>query len=118
MAKKKQVIQKNYLEKIPIRSEKVDWKTEENGSITLLIENTGWANRIAQKLFGKPKVSFVHLDEMGSFLWPRLSGEMNIIELGEITKEEFGQKAEPLYERLCRYFQILHSYHFIEFKEL
>lgn len=118
MAKKKIVIPKNYLEKIPLRSERVDWKTEKDGSITLLIENTGWANRIAQKLFGKPKVSFVHLDEMGSFLWPKLNGEMSIIELGEITKEKFGEKAEPLYERLARYLEILKSYNFIDFKEL
>lgn len=118
MKKKKTVIPKNYLEKIPLRSEKVDWKTEADGKITLEIENTGWANRIAQKLFGKPKVSFVHLDEMGSFLWPKLNGEMNIIELGRLVEEEFGEKANPLYERLARYFQILESYHFIAFKEL
>lgn len=118
MAKKKKVISRNYLEKIPLRSYDVDWKTEENGKITLEIKNTGWANKIAQKLFGKPKVSYVHLDEMGSFLWPRLNGEMNIIKLGELVKEEFGEKAEPLYERLARYFQILESYHFITFTEL
>ncbi|MBR2042909.1 MAG: PqqD family protein [Clostridia bacterium] len=118
MKKKKIVISKNYLESIPIRSEKLDWKTDEKGKITLEIENTGWANRIAQKLLGKPKVSYVHLDEMGSFLWPRLNGELNIIELGKLVKEEFGEKAEPLYERLARYFQILKSYNFISFKEL
>ena len=118
MKKKKIVKDKNYLEKIPVRSSLVDWKTDDNGKVTLEIENTGWANRIAQKLFGKPKISFVHLDEMGSFLWPRLNGEMNIIELGELVKEEFGEKANPLYERLARYFQILRSYNFIEFKEL
>ena len=115
MAKKKIVIPKNYLEKIPIRSEKVDWKTEEDGSITLLIENTGWANRIAQKLFGKPKISFVHLDEMGSFLWPILDGDKNIIELGKLVEEEFKDKAQPLYPRLAKYFQILQSYKFINF---
>lgn len=118
MKKKKIVISKNYLEQIPLRSEKLSWKTGENGKITLEIENTGWANRIAQKLFGRPKVSYVHLDEMGSFLWPKLNGEMNIIKLGELVKEEFGDKSEPLYERLARYFQILESYRFIYFKEL
>lgn len=118
MKKKKTVIPKNYLEKIPLRNCRVDWKTEESGRITLEIENTGWANRIAQKLFGKPKISYVHLDETGSFLWPKLNGEKNIIELGELVKEEFGENAEPLYERLARYFQVLKSYNFIEFKEL
>ncbi len=116
MAKNKKVIGKNYLEKVPLRSHLIDWK-EKDGIITLEIENKGWANRLAQRLFGKPKTSFVHLDEMGSFLWPLLNGEKNIIELGVLVKEHFGEKAEPLYERLARYFQILESYHFITFIE-
>jgi len=73
-------------------------------------------NRIAQKLFRKPRISHIHLDEMGSFIWPLLDGERNIIKLGESVKEQFGEKANPLYERLAKYFQILDSYHFIEWK--
>ena len=73
-------------------------------------------NRIAQKLFRKPKVSHIHLDEMGSFVWPILDGEKNIIELGKLVEERFGDKASPLYERLAKYFQILDSYGFIEWK--
>lgn len=116
MVKKKNVISKNYLEKVPLRSHLIDWK-EKDGIITLEIENKGWANRLAQKFFNKPKKSFVHLDEMGSFLWPHLNGEKNIIDLGVLVKEHFGEKAEPLYERLARYFQILESYNFITFIE-
>ena len=116
MAKRKNVISKNYLEKVPLRSHLIDWK-EKDGIITLEIENKGWANRLAQKFFNTPKKSFVHLDEMGSFLWPLLNGEKNIIDLGVLVKEHFGEKAEPLYERLARYFQILESYHFITFIE-
>ncbi len=117
MKKKKKVISKNYLENIPLRHYDVDWKTEKDGKITLEIENKGWANRIAQKLFGRPKVSYVHLDEMGSFLWPKLNGEKTITQLGEEVKQHFGDKAEPLYERLATYFKILESYRFITFKE-
>ena len=116
MAKKKNVISKNYLEKVPLRSHLIDWK-EKDGIITLEIENKGWVNRLAQRFFGKPEISYVHLDETGSFLWPLLNGEKNIIELGVLVKEHFGEKAEPLYERLARYFQILESYRFITFIE-
>ena len=73
-------------------------------------------NRIAQKLFRKPKVSHIHLDEMGSFVWPLLNGDKNIIELGKDVEEHFGEKANPLYERLAKYFQILDSYGFVEWK--
>ena len=116
MKKRKEVISKNYLEKIPSRPEHIKWNADENGIVTLDIENTGFMNRMAQKLFCKPKVSHIHLDEMGSFVWPLLDGEKNIIELGELVKERFGDKANPLYERLAKYFQILDSYQFIEWK--
>ena len=106
----------NYLEKIPCYKEGLCYETDESGKVTLLIENKGVFNRIAQKLFKKPKISYIHLDEMGSFVWPLIDGEKDITEIGKTVKEHFGEKAEPLYERLAKYFQILESYGFIIFK--
>ena len=116
MKKKKEVISQNYLEKIPVRPAHIKWTADEAGIVTLDIENTGLFYRAAQKLLHKPKVSHIHLDEMGSFVWPLLDGEKNIIELGRMVEERFGEKANPLYERLAKYFQILDSYQFIEWK--
>ncbi len=116
MAKKKNVISKNYLEKIPKRPSSIGWEADEKGIVTLSIENKGWANKLAQKLFKRPKVSYVHLDEMGSFIWPLLDGEKDIIALGELVDEKFGAAAHPLYERLATYFQILDSYGFVAWK--
>ena len=106
----------NYLERIPNRPDKIKWSADEEGIVTLDIENKGLFNRLAQKFFKKPKVSHVHLDKMGSFVWPLLDGEKNIIELGELVGRQFGEKGHPLYERLAKYFQILDSYYFIEWK--
>ena len=106
----------NYLEKAPIRKPTINWSLDEKGVVVLEIENKGIMNKIAQKLFKKPKLSFIHLDEIGSFVWPLLDGEKDIIKLGEEVKSHFGDKAEPLYPRLAKYFQILESYSFIEFK--
>lgn len=114
MKKKTVVIPKNYLDRIPARASNLKWKTAEDGMVTLEIENTGWVNRLAQKLFGRPKVSYVHLDKLGSFVWPLLDGNTSITELGKRVDAEFGEEAHPLYERLARYFQILDSYHFVE----
>lgn len=112
--KKKIVIEKNYLDKIPMRAENIGWSQDEKGIVTLEIENKGWANFLAQKLFKRPRISYVHLDENGSFVWPLLDGQKDITAIGVLVKEHFGEKAEPLYERLARYFQILDSYHFIK----
>jgi len=113
---KKEVINENYLEKIPVRNKNITWKQDDENKVTLEIENTGFFNKIAQTFFKKPKISYVHLDENGSFLWPLLDGEKTILELGVLVKEHFGEKAEPLYERLAKYFQILESYKFVEFR--
>ncbi len=116
MRKKKTLrIEQNYLELIPQRNASIRWNTDENGRVTLEIDNKGFMNRLAQKLFKKPKISFVHLDEMGSFVWPLIDGETNIIHIGELVREHFGEKADPLYERLAKYFKILESYGFVSF---
>lgn len=107
---------RNYLDYIPVRSGMLTWQADSKGIITLDVPNTGFFNTIAQKLFHRPKVTHVHLDELGSFVWPLIDGQKNIIELGKAVDAHFGEKAAPLYERLAKYFQILESYHFIEFK--
>lgn len=114
--KKKAVKKENYLEKIPMRPENLQWSRDEKGMVSLDIENKGVMNRIFQVIAKKPKVTHIHLDEMGSFLWPLLDGEKDILALGELVEAEFGEKAHPLYERLAKYFQILDSYHFIQWK--
>ena len=116
MKKKKNVIESNYLEKIPLRNDTLKWQTDDEDKIVLLIENIGFFNRMAQKLFKKPPVTYVHLDDMGSFVWPLIDGERNIIELGKAVDEHFGDNAKPLYERLAKFFQILDSYKFIKWK--
>ncbi len=116
MKKKKNVIESNYLEKIPLRNDALKWQTDDEDKIVLLIENIGFFNHMAQKLFKKPPVTYVHLDDMGSFVWPLIDGERNIIELGKAVDKHFGDNAKPLYERLAKFFQILDSYKFIKWK--
>ncbi len=113
---KKKIDSENYLERIPFCNPVIKWNKDSEGMVTLEIENTGFFNRVAQKLFKKPKISYVHLDETGSFVWPIMDGEKDILELGKYVKEHFGDDAEPLYERLAKFFQILESYNFILFK--
>lgn len=113
---KKNKKSENYLEKIPIRKEDIEWSVAEDELVTLSIENKGVFNRIAQKLLKKPKISYIHLDKIGSFVWPLMDGEKDIAALGILLKEKYGDEVEPLYERIAKYFQILDSYSFIEWK--
>ena len=103
----------NILDKKPFRNASVAYKTEENGKITLEIENKGFFNKIAQRFFKRPKISYVHLDDMGSFVWPLMDGNKTLEEIGELVEEKFGEEAHPLYPRLAQYLKILESYCFI-----
>ena len=113
----KQEINRNYLDHIPVRSEHIQWSADEKSAVTIDIENKGLMNRIAQKLFRKPKVSHIYLDELGSFIWLLIDGEKRISDFGAPMEERFGEKANPLYERLAKYFQILESYGFVHWGE-
>ena len=108
--------QENYLEKIPVRGN-FEWSKDDDGIVTLEVENKGIVNKLAQMILKKPKISYIHLDKMGSFIWPIIDGQKSILEISESVKEAFGEEAEPLYERLCKYFQILASYGFVTFKD-
>ena len=114
--KKNNKIPENYLEKIPVKAQTIGFSVDEKNLVTLELENKGVFNKIAQKLFKKPRVSYIHLDENGSFVWTRIDGEKSILKIGEEVKEHFGEKAEPLYERLAQFVKTLEAYRFITLK--
>ena len=58
----------NYLDLIPETNQSIRWHRDLKQRIILEIENKGMFNTIAQKVFGKPRFSKVHLDEMGTFI--------------------------------------------------
>ena len=111
--KKKQDNKENYLDKIPLIPSEMKWTKDSEEIVTLHIKNKGIFNKIAQKLFKKPEFTQIHLDETGSFIWNLIDGEKNIYDMGEPLSERFGKNAEPLYERLVKFFQILDGYGFI-----
>lgn len=108
---------KNYLEKVPVISPGISYTTDENGIVTLEIENKGVFNFLAQKILKKPRISFIHLEKTGSFVWKNIDGVLSVGEIAQKVDQHFGEEAHPLYERLVKYFTILESYHFIRWEK-
>lgn len=52
---------------------------------------------------------------MGSFIFQRIDGQRTVGQIAELVKAEFGQQAEPLYDRLVKYMQILRNNGFTRF---
>ena len=111
MAKKKE----NYLDFVPVINGQNTWDQGEDGVVTIHMVNRGFYNTLAQKLFHTPRVSHIKLDEYGSFLWMRIDGITTVGQLALELKEAYGEKAEPLYDRLVKYMQILRNNRFILF---
>lgn len=116
--KKHKKAPENFLERKPMRKQEIHWTKDDEGVVTLEIENQGIANWLAQHLLHKPKVSYIHLDEKGSFIWPLLDGERNLIAIGEKMNTAFGEQCNPLYERLAEYIRILDSYQLISWNDI
>ena len=89
---------KNYLDYIPICAPGFTWE-EKKGIVTIKMENKGFYNWLAQKLFKRPRFSYIDLDEFGSFVWKQMDGKRTIYEISEMVREHFGDRAEPVVER-------------------
>lgn len=109
MAKKKSI---NYLDYIPVHNPQNTWE-EKNGIVTINMVHTGFYSKIAQKFFHKPKVSHIELDEYGTFVWKAIDGQNSVYQIAELIKEKYGEKANPLYDRLVKYMQILRNNTFV-----
>ena len=109
MSKKK----KNFMDFVPAKNPGYTWDADKNGIVTVHVVNEGFYNWLAQKVFKKPRISHIALDEYGSFVWQQMDGVRNVYEISKLVSEQFGEKAEPVVERLVKYIQILYQNKFI-----
>ena len=98
----------NYLDLVPAPVPSLSFH-QEGERVVLEIENRGAFTRIAQRLFHKPKTTYVHLDELGSFVWLRIDAARTVEDIATLVGEHFGDKADPLYPRLVQYFKNLET---------
>ncbi len=107
----------NYLDLIPVMKDNVTLQTNEEGQYYVEVANNGIMDRLAQKLLKKPKVTKVSLEEFGEFIWCRMDGKNSVYDIAMQVRDHFGDKAEPLYERICVYFQTMVNNEFITMKK-
>ena len=106
----------NYLTFIPMRIDTFSWEADDTELVTIYVKNNGVLQRITQKLLGKPKVSQIHLEKYGSFIWQQIDGSRSVLDIAELADRQFGEDIHPLYERICSYFKTLENSGFIKMK--
>ena len=104
---------KNFMDFIPAANPAYTWDADPKGIVTVHVVNKGFYNRLAQKLFKRPRISHIALDAYRSFVWRQMDGKRNVYEISRLVSAQFGKDAEPVVERLVRYIQILYQNQFI-----
>lgn len=100
--KEKNQTQINLLHLVPIQNSKCE--TREDGLVVLL--KPKFANTLLVKyLLPRMKQPYykINLDEIGSFFWLNCDGIKTVKEIAELHKDNFGEKVEPLYERIAHF---------------
>lgn len=60
----------------------------------------------------------INLDEFGTEVWLRMDGVRSIGEIADILTTKFGERIQPVEERLTKFLSQLYSHKFISFKQL
>ena len=99
---------------VPLRSESIDWSADGKGLVTITMENRGFFNKALQLLMKKPKRSFIHLDEKGSFFWRSADGSHTLGEIALGSAEKFGEAPDISLTAAERFLEILFGCNFIK----
>jgi uncharacterized protein YuzE len=115
--KKKELADINYLELTPGRL--YEHVLEENGKVSVLIPR--FTNKILVKTLAPIlKSPFVKtkFDEFGSQVWLEIDGKKKVLDISTNLKQKFGERIEPVEERLTKFLTQLYNYKFVSFNEI
>ena len=103
----------NYIELIPVKNTNRIWESQNNGLIEIILPRDGLMDRLVRLVKNTPEVMRIKLDDRGSFVWQAIDGSRTIEEIGHLLFTEFGERVEPVYQRLAAFLQILKNNGFI-----
>lgn len=88
--KEKTISRERFLDSIPIRNPVIKWEISEDGTVTLIIpRNPDTVSGFVQKMLTLPNEKKVKLDEIGSKVWLKTDGKLNMQDLIKWFSEEF-----------------------------
>ncbi|MGL4570450.1 MAG: PqqD family peptide modification chaperone [Clostridium sp.] len=82
-------------------SEKIKFEIDETKSVTILEKQEHKIQKFFRKLkFNIPMYKRTKLDELGSAVFIGIYENKTVREIGENLESQFGEKVQPVYERL------------------
>ncbi|NWF50425.1 MAG: PqqD family peptide modification chaperone [Ignavibacteriaceae bacterium] len=117
MFKKKSKINLNYLDLTPFRLHR--YQLEDDGKVSVLVPR--FTNKLLVKYLSSkiksPDIK-VMLDTFGSAAWLKADGEKKVSEIAVELLDQFGERINPVNERLTKFYTQLYTYKFISFNEI
>ena len=104
----RKISETDYLARRPKRNQ--EWEKTDDNNIVLLVPKFGnhFLGKWIMSKLKRPHYR-LKLDEIGSFIWERCDGSHNIKEIGDQLSAQFGEKIDPVHERLGLFFQSLNQ---------
>jgi len=109
MSKKTNKVSENFLNKVPVVSGRHSFTVDNSGIVTFHVKHEGFFDKVAQKLFGRPQVTDVSLEEKGSYVFLLIDGKRTVYDIMQLTDEKFGDGGGVI-----SYMQMLGRAEFIE----
>ncbi|MDU4882466.1 PqqD family peptide modification chaperone [Clostridium sp.] len=82
----------------------INYKIDDNGIVTVLEKQDHKIQKFFRKLrFKIPLYKEITLDEISSEVFTQIDGIKTVKEIGEYLEVRFGDKVNPLYERLLTF---------------
>ena len=79
----------------------VEYKVDDNGIVTVLEKQDHKIQKFFRKLkFKIPLYKEITLDEISSEVFLKIDGDKTVKEIGDNLEKKYGEKVNPLYERL------------------
>ena len=79
----------------------VEYKVDDNGIVTVLEKQDHKIQKFFRKLkFKIPLYKEITLDEISSEVFLQIDGDKTVKEIGDNLEKKYGEKVNPLYERL------------------
>jgi hypothetical protein len=113
--RKKKIDYVNYLDLIPLKE--YEHELNEDGLINILIPK--FKNRfMVENVMPRLRSPYIRakLDEFGTEIWKLIDGYRSVDDISKKMVEKFGDRIQPIHERITKFLSQLHSHNLIKFK--
>jgi hypothetical protein len=95
-----------------------DWAEVDGRAVVLRPEPVSVGiHGLMDRFFHKMSAHRIRLDDVGSFAWVHFDGERTVGEVGELMRGEFGDRVDPVEERLGRLVWVMRKEGFLAYPD-